>query len=289
MKEEKDIFLSSSLLEEYVLGLTDEEKTREVERMIATHPEVQAEYDRMQEDIEAFCSQYAEEPPKDLRAFVLDDLVTRPSEHIKSKFTHSTRIVTDDFPMGDDNENGDTVIKMSANAPRPLGWATAAAAIAAIAALSVAVWMWNQNRTLTGELAELKTRNSALAARTAVLEQQVNSQANTFQLASHPKTERVLLRGNDKAPELGVVAYWNKAEQGSFLTVLWLPEMEDKCFQLWADVHGEMINLGIIDPTAEPLARIPFKVDAESLNITIEPQGGSDHPTVSDLVSSIEI
>ena len=32
-----------------------------------------------------------------------------------------------------------------------------------------------------------------------------------------------------------------------------------------------------------------FKVDAESLNITIEPIGGSDHPTVTDLVSSIQI
>ena len=66
-----------------------------------------------------------------------------------------------------------------------------------------------------------------------------------------------------------------------------LPELDaDHDYQLWADVEGEMIDMGVIaanDPT-QVMNYIPM---AESMNITIEPKGGSDHPTVSNLIASI--
>jgi anti-sigma-K factor RskA len=55
---------------------------------------------------------------------------------------------------------------------------------------------------------------------------------------------------------------------------------------MWADVEGEMINMGVINNT-ENLLAMTYIEDAESLNITIEPAGGSDHPTVSRLISNV--
>ncbi len=59
---------------------------------------------------------------------------------------------------------------------------------------------------------------------------------------------------------------------------------------MWADVDGKMINLGILkkDETNMPIDW-KYLANAESLNVTIEPDGGSDHPTVADLVASISI
>jgi anti-sigma-K factor RskA len=57
---------------------------------------------------------------------------------------------------------------------------------------------------------------------------------------------------------------------------------------MWSDVNGEMINMGTLG-TDNELVSLKYIENAESLNITIEPAGGSgsDHPTVEELVSYV--
>jgi anti-sigma-K factor RskA len=47
-----------------------------------------------------------------------------------------------------------------------------------------------------------------------------------------------------------------------------------------------MINMGTLN-TDNELVPLKYIENAESLNITIEPAGGSDHPTVEELVSYV--
>jgi len=49
-----------------------------------------------------------------------------------------------------------------------------------------------------------------------------------------------------------------------------------------------MIDMGVIPKNSDMVA-MTYIADAESLNITIEPAGGSDHPTVSKLISFVSI
>ena len=66
-----------------------------------------------------------------------------------------------------------------------------------------------------------------------------------------------------------------------------LPNLdEDHDYQMWADVEGEMINMGVISKSNK-LTDMTYIDHAESLNITIEPAGGSDHPTVERLISNV--
>tara|TARA_R110000868_G_scaffold379114_6_gene644835 strand:- start:10 stop:186 length:177 start_codon:yes stop_codon:yes gene_type:complete len=55
---------------------------------------------------------------------------------------------------------------------------------------------------------------------------------------------------------------------------------------MWADVEGEMINMGVIGKQNQLLA-MDYIDNAESLNVTIEPAGGNDHPTVSNLITNV--
>jgi anti-sigma-K factor RskA len=69
-----------------------------------------------------------------------------------------------------------------------------------------------------------------------------------------------------------------------------LPELpEGQCYQMWADVDGEMLSLGVLPADTTGLIAWNFLADAESLNVTIEPEGGSDHPDVSKLVANVGI
>ena len=56
MPMDKERFLESGLLEQYVLGLTSEEETREVERYAQAFPEIRAEIDLLRKAVR----QYAE-------------------------------------------------------------------------------------------------------------------------------------------------------------------------------------------------------------------------------------
>ncbi len=66
-----------------------------------------------------------------------------------------------------------------------------------------------------------------------------------------------------------------------------LPQLDaDHDYQMWADVDGEMIDMGVI-PKNKELIAMTYINNAESLNITIEPAGGNDHPTVERLISNV--
>ena len=66
-----------------------------------------------------------------------------------------------------------------------------------------------------------------------------------------------------------------------------LPDLDaDHDYQMWADVEGEMINMGVISKDKKLMA-MNYIDHSESLNITIEPAGGNDHPTVERLVTNV--
>ena len=65
-----------------------------------------------------------------------------------------------------------------------------------------------------------------------------------------------------------------------------LPKLKgDKTYQIWADVDNEMLSIGTFS-NSEELIALGYYDDATSLNITVEPKGGSDHPTLSTLTAS---
>ena len=68
-----------------------------------------------------------------------------------------------------------------------------------------------------------------------------------------------------------------------------LPQLpEDQCFQMWAEVNGELVNLGVIKKfeDKEKLLALPY-ADKAIGYITIEPKGGNETPTVKNIVANI--
>ena len=88
-------------------------------------------------------------------------------------------------------------------------------------------------------------------------------------------------------PDAKLISYVNDIERSVLVNTSYLPELDEAHdYQMWADVEGEMINMGVIDVTT-PMLAMNYIDHSESLNITIEPAGGSEHPTVSRLITNI--
>ena len=135
---------------------------------------------------------------------------------------------------------------------------------------------------------------NTLQIQTSQLQQQVEDLSSEYKLASNrfesindPNIIPLVLYGNQKAPDGKAVAYVNHQKQLVFVNPKGLPSLpKDKTYQMWSDVNGEMINMGTLN-TDNELVPLKYIKNAESLNITIEPAGGSDHPTVEELVSYV--
>jgi len=116
-----------------------------------------------------------------------------------------------------------------------------------------------------------------------------NELSDMYAFINDGATKPHLLSGEAFKKDADVVVYWNEERSKAMLRVVNLPSItSDKTYQLWADVDGEMLDLGIFDPAVaviDPIS-IGYLDDATSLNITVEPAGGSDHPTVSTLTAN---
>lgn len=251
MKEKIRIFLDSDLLEKYLLGDTSTEESLQVERYIAMYPEVRKTYNELQENLEAFAKMHAKKTPEGLKEIILNRI--RNERMGRRRFYR--------FAV--------------------------AASIAALVFAGSSYFFWNQNQ-------DLQKTNTMVNNKIKTLEEDMKVQLedlrNQYIVLNNPNTKKYSINGNKKAKELKAVAYVNPVKKLSYINVSHLPELpEDQCYQMWAEVNGELVNLGVIKQFGdkERLMALPYGEDAVGY-ITIEPQGGNQSPTVQNIVANID-
>jgi len=250
MKEKIRIFLDGDLLEKYLLGDTTTEESLQVERYIAIHPEVRESYNELQENLESYAKLHALKAPEDLKGRIIDKI--RREKHRGSRFYKYA----------------------------------VAASIAALLFAGSSYFFYNQNK-------DLHEKNTMVNNKIKNLEMDMKVQLedlrNQYIVLNNPNTKKYEVNGNRKAQELKAVAYINPVKKLSHINVSNLPQLpEDQCFQMWAEVNGELVNLGVIKnfDDKEKFLALPYGDNAIGY-ITIEPNGGNETPTVKNIVANI--
>lgn len=250
MKEKIKIFLDSDLLEKYLLGTTNEQESLQVERYIAIYPEVRNTYDELQDNLETFAKLHAIKTPEGLKNKIIARI--KSENVVRRKFFR--------YAM--------------------------AASIAAVMFASASYFLWDQNQSLQEENTLVNNKIETLKAD---MIQELEDVRNQFIVLNNPQTRKYNVKGNKNAKELKAIAYINPVKKLSYINVKNLPNLpKDQSFQMWAEVNGKMIDLGIIDKTngKEKLLALPYDENAVSY-ITIEPKGGNNTPTVENIVAKI--
>jgi anti-sigma-K factor RskA len=251
MKDKVRNFLDSDLLEKYLLGETTLEETNQVERYIAMYPEVRDTYRELEDNLETFARLYARKTPEGL----MDQILQR----IRNQRAGRTRFMR--FAV--------------------------AASIATLFFAASAFFFWNQNQSLQEENARVTDQILVLEAD---MKEQLEDVRNQFIVLNNPSTRKYMVNGNKKARELKAIAYVNPIKKLSYLNVRNLPQLpEDQCYQMWAEVNGSMVNLGILRDIEDKdkLMALPYGEKALGY-ITIEPKGGNTAPSVQNIVANIK-
>ncbi len=248
MKQKLQKILDSDLLENYLLGAASDEETLQAENYISKYPEVRKAYDNLQENLETFAKLHAVEVPVELK------------EKIMARIRK-------------ENKNGSRFMKFAI-----------AACFAILVSAGATYFFWNQNQSLQKENTIVNNKIDDLQEE---MREQLEDVRNQFIVLQNPETKQYSVNGNKKAKELKAVAYVNPVKKLSYLNVSKLPHLpENQCYQMWAEVNGEMVNLGILKEADKKLMALPYSDNSVGY-ITIEPKGGNDSPTVENIVANI--
>ena len=253
-------FLNSGLLEKYLLGETTSAETEMVESYISKHPQVQNFYNTLQHHLEIVAKSNAIEAPKNILNNILDELDEAP------------------------------IVKLNATKNyKPWYKFSIAASVAAIM-LAGASYLYYQNLRLSEENQVVVDEIFDLRSDIEANNKKLDKVMSQFMELNDPNTYKYIMQGNNRAKNLKTVAYINPKDKTSMIDVVSLPQLpEQQCYQIWAELQGKMVSLGILTDADRQLRALPYTENALALNITIEPKGGNTTASLDRMVAEIDL
>lgn len=260
---DKKQILDEGILEQYLLGELPKEQEILIQKILDKDDDLKSKFTEIEEEFERIAFENAIKPP-DKAKKALKSAVESSNENTPIR----------EIPVPQKNN------------AYSLGRLAIAASIAVFFAIS-SFWLYNRWQATEQNLNLLQEQTIALQERLMILEQNIEVTTQRYTTINNRNVIPLLLKGNQISPESRAVAYVNHATKSVLVNSQGLPPLEgDKTYQMWADVDGVMINMGLLPADAD-LIPLKYIDKAESFNITIEPAGGNDHPTVENLISNV--
>ncbi len=248
----KEEFIKTGLCEQYVLGLTTSEEAEIVEQMLLTYPELKTDCMKLEGCMEKYARAHAIPPPATLKKSVLSKI--------------------------DEIEARENSARNNYSIPK---WVAISAAASIIGLLFFSFFTWESKSNVENEMAILSTEFKQFQKDCEQVQNEKMIYASQNSFLKDPNTSHVHLRGENNTL---AIAYWNENKDKAYLKLENLPAPPaGKTYQMWADIDNEMVDMGVIKFDDKKMITIPHMANAASLNITLEDEGGSDHPDVSQL------
>ena len=245
----KEEFLKSGLIEQHVLGLTSPEEEQMVQHFLQQHPELMEEVEGLHSAMHQYASQYTIPAPDAMGTEAPPaNMTSLPRTAGGGRFWLYTLLLV--FAGG-------------------------------------CFWLFNNNQQQQQDITQLEAEYAALDDYCDKHTKVARAAQALIAKTNLPTTQRYVVGGTTIAPAAFAIAYWNPDLEQGWLDPTKLPQLPaDRQYQIWADVHGEMISIGLIPKDDDTLVTINFLDEAESINITQEVLGGVDHPTVDLLTAN---
>lgn len=262
-------YISSGIIESYVLGLATEQESSLLECVRKNHPEVEEAILEAQ--------------------IALEDLATiqaiPPDEHLKEDIWNSIQLSQDNassLPSITDSEEVSVNVPSSTKKIPVIRSFRTNFAIAASVLLAVSiganVYFYGETRLAQKDLAKLgseKQRTENLLA----------DATHRWNIINNAAVKSVLLVGTADYSNLQAKVLWDTDKKEVYLIADQLPQApEGMQYQLWAIVDGQPVDAGIVPLKGDtPMYSMQQITSAQAFAITMEKVGGSPVPTLSEL------
>lgn len=257
-------YISSGIVESYVLGLADGTDRAEFEQLCATHPNVLAARDTFEAELEQFALANATAAPAALRKVILET-ATRSSTTATVEEVPVARVAT----------------------IRP--WVRTLAAASVILLIGSAVlniYYYNKYQESSTAYDRLLAQQTDLVNNNKSMQTRLQSSGQTIAQLSDPNMKVIKMAGNavpaQGSPDSSSMAmiYWDTRSKDVYLMVHHLPQpTADKQYQLWAIVDGKPVDAGVFEmPDTAGMMKMKNIPVAQLFAVTLEQKGGSPVP-----------
>lgn len=247
-------YISSGIVESYVLGLVTDAERQEFETMCLQYPELAEARSQFEETMEKKMIAEAIMPPASLKEKIENSLQPSANPAYADLYEEEQAPVRKIFNWK---------------------WVAAAALLLFAGSLVWALMLNNDKKQLASENEGLKNQVST-----------VNSEMNEYkELAStlqKPGMRLTAMNATPASPGSLAAVYWDTTSQDVYLLVSNLPQPpSDKQYQLWAMIDKKPVDLGVFEIRQEKLlVKMKNVSRAQAFAITLEPRGGSAAPTM---------
>lgn len=269
-------YISSGILEAYVLGELSLSESEEVEEKVALHPEIKEELQIIEKSLFALAMQTSIPPSEDVRKKLIDSISfsTTDETHSLNRSERSTP-ATNKF------------VANNGSIPSGFKWLMAAAISIAILSSIAAVSFWNRYNNTKEELENVVAQNERLAETVQEASLQLADLSQDFKTLNDSSMIPVPMKGLEATPTALAMVHWNHSSEEVYLNVNNLPlHGEDEQYQLWAIVDGKPVDAGVFDlsTAVDGLVKMKNIGNASAFAVTLEPKGGSVNPTLENMV-----
>ncbi|WP_343667453.1 anti-sigma factor [Chitinophaga sp.] len=265
-------YISSGIIEVYVSGLASSREREELEFAIAQYPEVAAEYQSCQQDMEQYIIYKSVIPPATLKERLLTQLNTE--ETARANGTYVDEDVIPETP----------VRKVLVNSA--WRWVAAASILLLVGSALLYYNLFTRYTGLQQQYEAVAASNATIAAASSAYRTRLEQAEQNLHIVQDPSMKTVKMQGTKSFPTALVTVYWNPASKEVFVMVNNLPQPSpDKQYQLWAMVDGKPVDMGVFETGTE--AKIIQKMNsignAGMFAVTLEKKGGSPEPTLDQM------
>lgn len=258
--------IDSGDLELYVLGTLEEADMERITRLSKAHPELMAEIESIEAGLMAMSESVTDHVP-DQR--LLDQVLSKLDEGDSETSDQEAAVV----PLA----------KPSAGfQPR---WAWAAAVLLLIGSVVLNIMFYGNMEESEQKLLALQQENIEIAQNFDQASFDLQEQAEQLAALQSEGIQRVQLGAVDETESYQATVFWEPELDLVYLTETSLPEAPSGFqYQLWAIIDGQPVDAGLLTTLTDSQKMKSVSGAAAAFAITLEPEGGSETPTLDQMV-----
>jgi len=250
-------YISSGILESYVLGELNARERADVERNLELYPELKPELNQIEQAQEMLLMESAISPSPAVKAVVMNRIESRQAKVVSISSTGSTGF-----------------------------WRMAAAASITVAVVA-SIFAYNfRNKWKAAEanLIALSQQNSQIAENYNQVNDRLNKLQNDVDILTDPQFKTVVMKGTTNAPEALATVYWNESTREVYLRIQSMKDLtNENQYQLWAIIDGKPVDAGVFDVEEGLVKMKNVGKGAVLFAVTIEPRGGKASPSLETM------
>ncbi len=253
-------YISSGILELYVLGQLSPEETKEVELMQAAHIEIQREIHEISMGLEKYGQINAIKTPEAVADKLFNNLPPKQPVLKQPEGNHVTKSSGSGF-----------------------SFITILFAIASIIGLIMYFIQQSNHKD------EVEQYNKIIAACDSI-QQASQIQFALLEQINNPNNQIIDMTPTAAFAGISVYLHYNPTDQRNFLQLINLPDITpQQSFQLWSLKPGQdPIPLDVF-ADRNKIIEVAFENNTATYAITIEPAGGSKTPTLDKLIGTMGV